>query len=69
MLHKERSAAKSGVLEMQGGGASSMDMSKEGGAPSQGKSTAGEEGSVHGVQGGEPRCKDLRGLAGMKPLP
>jgi len=39
-----------------------MDVSKEGGAPSQGKSAAGEEGSVHGVQGEEPRRKKLREL-------
>jgi len=28
-------------------------VSKKGGAPSQGKSAAGEKGSVHGVQGGD----------------
>ena len=50
------------MLGMRGGGASSMNMSKEGGAPSQGKSATGEEGSVQGVQGGEPRRKKLREL-------
>ena len=39
-----------------------MDMSNEGGAPSKGRSTAREEDSVCGMQGGKPRRKELRHL-------
>ena len=37
-----------------------MDVSNKGGAPSQGKSAAGEKGSVCGVQGGESHRKKLQ---------
>ena len=47
---------------MRGGRTSSMNVPKEGGTPSQGKSAAGEEGSVHGMQRGEPCCKKLQEL-------
>jgi len=39
-----------------------MDVPKEGGTPSQGKSAAGEEGGVCGVQGGEPCREKLQQL-------
>jgi len=37
-------------------------VSKKGGVPSQGRSAAGEEGGVQGMQGGESYHKELRQL-------
>ena len=62
MLRKERGAARSEVLGIWRGGASSVDMPKEGGAPSQGRSAAREERSVCGMQEGEPCRKKLQQL-------
>ena len=46
MLHEERGAARSEMLEMWGSGALSMDVSNKGSAPSKGRSAVGEESGV-----------------------
>jgi len=39
-----------------------MNVSKKGSTPSQGRNAAGEKSGMQGMQGGEPRCKELRQL-------
>ena len=49
MLHEERGTARGEMLGVWGSRALSMDMPNKGSAPSKGRSTAREEGSVQGM--------------------